>query len=162
MKILMLDGAAFAAEASVCTRQRVGDYFDVYGVRDYYTISTPISFIKNVRDFYDIYEREGRHYAVTDAILRYWNNDPTLIDQRWSAYILATVYHETAAQMAPVRETLASSDERALSILRADYTRHPKRYANPYWEPHNKTSHSYFGRGYVHLTHDFNYKTADE
>ncbi|MEM1397082.1 MAG: glycoside hydrolase family 19 protein [Pseudomonadota bacterium] len=146
--------------ASVCTRQRVDDYLSVYGGRSYRI--EPDAFYESIQESYSVYEREGRHFAGTDAIIGYWNDDPRLIDKRWLAYILATSYHETATRMAPVRETLATSDERAVSILRNDYGKHPHRYANPYWEPNRETGHSYFGRGYVQITHDFNYKTADE
>jgi len=53
------------------------------------------------------------------------------------AYVLATVYHETAATMAPVREAYRQSEEwRRLNL--------------PYW-PH-------YGRGYVQITHKDNYE----
>jgi hypothetical protein len=53
------------------------------------------------------------------------------------AYVLATVYHETAATMAPVREAFRQSEEwRRLNLS--------------YW-PH-------YGRGYVQITHKDNYE----
>lgn len=67
----------------------------------------------------------------------------------WIAYILATAWHETATRMQPVRETLASSDAQAIANLNRAYPN----VANKYWV------NGYFGRGYVQLTWDYNYKT---
>jgi hypothetical protein len=53
------------------------------------------------------------------------------------AYVMATVFHETAGTMAPVREAFRQSEEwRRLNL--------------PYW-PH-------YGRGYVQITHKDNYE----
>lgn len=57
----------------------------------------------------------------------------------WMAYVLATVYHETAKQMQPVREGLNVSDE---------------------WRKAHLSYYPYYGRGHVQLTHDFNYAYA--
>jgi hypothetical protein len=74
-----------------------------------------------------------------------------------TAYVLATVYHETGRRMQPVRETFADSDEQA--IVRLD-----RAWANgqlpwvkwPYWRP-DSDGRSWFGRGDVQLTHERNY-----
>ena len=57
-------------------------------------------------------------------------------DPRWLAYMLATVYHETAATMQPISE---------YGLGRG----------RPYGEPDN--GHTYYGRGYVQLTWKRNY-----
>lgn len=53
------------------------------------------------------------------------------------AYILATTFHETDATMRPIEE-------------------YGKGYGKPYGKPVN--GHAYYGRGYVQLTWDYNYK----
>lgn len=68
------------------------------------------------------------------------------------AYILATAYHETAHTMLPVRETLATSDEQARRRLRNRW----------YAQVDKVTGRSYYGRGFVQLTHKSNYKRAGE
>jgi hypothetical protein len=78
-------------------------------------------------------------------LLDAWNNS---LDVRWLAYVLATVFHETAARMQPVREGLARSDASARRIL-AKY---------PYAQPDPVTGHAYYGRGHVQLTWRRNYE----
>ena len=70
------------------------------------------------------------------------------ISTEWIAYVLATTWHESGATMTPVRETFATSDAQAIANLNRAY---PNRKPN-YW------SNGYFGRGYVQLTWDYNYK----
>ncbi len=75
----------------------------------------------------------------------------------WNAYILATVWHETAFTMQPVRETLATTDAQAITRLDKAYAAGKLgSVSKPYWRT------GYFGRGYVQLTHDFNYKKMGE
>lgn len=71
------------------------------------------------------------------------------------AYQLATAYHETAATMKPVRETLASTDAKAKEIL----TKSWKAGKLP-WVKADYWSSGFFGRGYVQLTHKENYQKA--
>ena len=59
----------------------------------------------------------------------------------WQAYALATCWHETNKTMQPVREAYWVSEAWRKKNLR-------------YW-PH-------YGRGYVQLTWDYNYKKADD
>lgn len=61
-----------------------------------------------------------------------------LKDRRWLAYMLATVYHETNKTFQPIKE---------LGSLK--YLRNKK-----YWP--------YYGRGYVQLTWDYNYKKMQD
>lgn len=86
------------------------------------------------------------------AILNRWEADDKLTDKRWLAYMLATVFHETAQTMQPVRETLAKSDAQAIARLNAAYNAGKlKSVKNRYWVD------GYFGRGLVQLTHEKNY-----
>lgn len=117
------------------------------------------TFYQLAKQRFSQYQSGGNHYAGTDAILNYWNTHRELKDIRWLGYILATAYHETAYRMYPVRETLASTDESAISRLENYYQ---KRQSGPvYWRPVDETGKGYFGRGYVQLTWDYNYKRAD-
>lgn len=59
----------------------------------------------------------------------------------WCAYALATAWHETAAMMQPVREAFWLSEAWRREHLR-------------YWP--------WYGRGYVQLTWEENYRRADE
>jgi hypothetical protein len=71
------------------------------------------------------------------------------------AYILATAYHETAHTMQPVRETLAKTDAEAIRRLeKAYHSGKLKSVKTPYWNT------GFFGRGYVQLTHKYNYEKA--
>lgn len=78
-------------------------------------------------------------------------------DRRKFAYLLATAFHETARTMQPVRETLAKTDAKAKEILtkawRAGKLPQVKR---DYW------SSGFFGRGFVQLSHEANYRKAGQ
>ena len=65
-----------------------------------------------------------------------------LKDDRWLAYILATVYHETAATMQPIEEYGKGRN---------------KEYGKP-----DSNGCIYYGRGFVQLTWKRNYKLFDE
>ena len=86
-----------------------------------------------------------------NSILDVWEELGSGVD-RHLGYTLATVYHETARRMVPVRETLASTDAQARKRLsRAKYARP----AGPY-------GHSYYGRGHVQLTWHRNYVNSSK
>lgn len=68
--------------------------------------------------------------------------DEQVVDLRWGAYILATTKHETADTFRPVKE----------------YGRGEGR---PYGRP-AENGLVYYGRGYVQLTWDYNYKRMGE
>jgi putative chitinase len=70
------------------------------------------------------------------AILNEWDRR-RLSDNHWLAYMLATAFHETAHTMQPIEEI-----------------GHGK--GRKYGTPVN--GHVYYGRGYVQLTWDYNYK----
>ncbi len=63
-----------------------------------------------------------------------------LDDFRWLAYILATTYHETGHTMQPIEEWGKGRKHR-------------------YGQPDPETGQTYYGRGYVQLTHKRNYQT---
>ena len=91
------------------------------------------------------------------AVLDKWENETAKADDRWLAYMLATVYHETARTMQPVRETLASSDDKAISILNNAFAKGQLPWvSNPYWRK-DSDGKSWLGRGLVQLTHKTNY-----
>lgn len=78
---------------------------------------------------------------------------------RHQAYVLATAYHETAATMQPVRETLAKTDaEAARRLERAWKAGKMPWVKTPYWRADN--GKHWIGRGYVQLTHKVNYERA--
>lgn len=78
---------------------------------------------------------------------------------RHQAYVLATAYHETAATMQPVRETLAKTDaEAARRLERAWKAGKLSWVKTPYWRADN--GKYWIGRGYVQLTHKVNYERA--
>ncbi|AYD00222.1 hypothetical protein [Neorhizobium sp. NCHU2750] len=74
------------------------------------------------------------------------------------AYILATAFHETAATMQPVRETLAPSDEEAVRRLdRAFAAGRLASVKTPYWR-YDADGRTWLGRGFLQLTHRKNYQ----
>lgn len=75
----------------------------------------------------------------------------------WIAYILATAFHESAHTMQPVRETLASSDAKAIANLdKAFAAGKLPQVKTPYWRK-DKNGKSWFGRGLVQVTFERNY-----
>jgi len=65
-----------------------------------------------------------------------------LWDDRWTAYLLATTYHETARTMQPIAE-------------------YGKGKGKPYGQPDGPYNQIYYGRGFVQLTWYDNYKKQD-
>ncbi|QKD02719.1 M15 family peptidase [Mesorhizobium loti R88b] len=78
-------------------------------------------------------------------------------DDRWLAYILATVYHETGRRMVPVREGFASTDDGAIAAVTRLFNEGKIRvnYAIPV------NGVSYFGRGRVQNTWLANYRKLE-
>lgn len=72
-----------------------------------------------------------------------------------TAYVLATAHWETAHTLEPVRETLATSDGQAISRLTRAWERGQLPWVkSAYW------TGGFFGRGFVQLTHRYNYERA--
>jgi hypothetical protein len=74
-----------------------------------------------------------------------------------AAYVLGTAKHETAGTMKPVRETLAKSDAGAMAALTKAW-----KSGRLSWVKKDYWSSGFFGRGYVQLTHEANYRFAGE
>lgn len=92
-----------------------------------------------------------------EILLNTWKALYPEADIRWIANSLAQIYHETAGTMEPVRETLASSDVQAMARLEKAWKEGRLLWVkNPYWRE------GYFGRGFVQLTHAYNYKKMKE
>jgi predicted chitinase len=92
------------------------------------------------------------------AILNFWEARMPQADPRWLAYILATAFHETAYTMQPVRETLATTDARAIEILENAFANGKLSWVKtPYWR-RDEDGKSWLGRGLVQLTHKRNYE----
>lgn len=94
--------------------------------------------------------------AGFEAIFDEWDAIPQYDFAEWLAYALATAWHETGGEMQPVREGFAKTDKAAYDHVTA-YCRdagidnYARRHAN---------GNSYYGRGYVQLTHSYNYEKA--
>ena len=78
------------------------------------------------------------------------------------AYVLATAFHETAATMQPVRETLARTDAEAIRRLDAAFAAgRLGSVRTPYWRRDGEGK-CWLGRGLVQLTHRRNYEIMSE
>lgn len=85
------------------------------------------------------------------------------------AYILATAFHETGKLMQPIKETVAAyhkdknpSDATVVSRLDASFAKGQLTWVKtPYWK-FDTSGMAWFGRGYVQLTHKYNYVKAAE
>jgi hypothetical protein len=78
-----------------------------------------------------------------NAILDGWEAKYAADDDRWLAYALATTYHETDQQMQPIEE-------------------YGKGRGQPYGKPDPATGQTYYGRGFVQLTWNYNYQKMSE
>ncbi len=78
-----------------------------------------------------------------NAILDAWEEKYADGDDRWLAYALATTYHETDQHMQPIEE-------------------YGKGRGMPYGKPDSTTGKVYYGRGFVQLTWERNYKTMSD
>ena len=95
--------------------------------------------------------------AILDSCIRNRVTNPHHV-----ANILAQCYHETGGRMAPVRETFATSDAQAISRLDAAFARGQLPWVRtPYWRP-DSDGRSWFGRGFIQLTHKANYAKMGE
>jgi hypothetical protein len=93
-----------------------------------------------------------------DAIFDEWDQIDQFDILEWLAYALGTAWHETGGQMQPVREGFAASDAAAYQAVTTycankGIDNYAKRHAN---------GNSYYGRGYVQLTHSSNYSTMSQ
>ena len=102
-------------------------------------------------------EMKASQVAGLTAILDKWEKEMASADDRWLAYMLATVHHETGRTMQPIRETFASTDDQAISRLENAYKKGRLPWVSkPYWRK-DADGKCWLGRGYVQLTHRDNY-----
>lgn len=94
--------------------------------------------------------RQEGFTAIFDA----WDKRGTGLDIGGLAYALATAWHETGARMQPVREGFASTDAGAVAAV----TAFCKKKGIKNYAARQANGKSYYGRGYVQLTHADNYK----
>jgi hypothetical protein len=84
--------------------------------------------------------------AGLDTILGAAENDPQITDIRWLAYMLATVKHECADRWLPIEEfSKGKGLKYGVPVTVTD-------------PAGNKFTNVYYGRGYVQLTWDWNYR----
>ena len=88
---------------------------------------------------------KSSQFEGIDAILGEWNRRG-LTDVRWLAYILATVFHETAGTMQPIEE-YGKGKSRTYG--------YKVKYSG---KPYNDTPHIYYGRGLTQNTWYENYE----
>lgn len=78
------------------------------------------------------------------------------------AYLLATAWHETGATMQPVREAHGATDAQTIARLEKAWAAGKLKWVKkPYWRK-DADGKSWFGRGYVQLTHKENYQKASD
>lgn len=93
-----------------------------------------------------------------EALFSAWDELPHLDFLDWLAYAMATAWHETGTTMQPVREGFAKTDAEAFDKVttycaKQGIENYAQRHAN---------GQSYYGRGYVQLTHAYNYQRMGE
>lgn len=89
-----------------------------------------------------------------DILIDEWEKRPD-VPRPFFANIMATTMHETGRTMQPVRETFAKTDKTAMARLERAFNAGQLSWVKtPYWRD------GFFGRGYVQLTHKYNYEKA--
>lgn len=99
-----------------------------------------------------------------DAVLNYWFKNHGTKPLELLAYILATIFHETATSMLPIKETVMPyhkdknpSDNEVIRRLDTAFAKGQlKGVSKPYWRK-DKNGKAWFGRGLVQITHEDNY-----
>ncbi len=130
-----------------------------------------VAFFANYRKIFENRLTQGQvngYEAIFDAFDTwedYCLKDPAPFNRkdvldRQLAYILATAYGEVGKKMEPVREGFKKNDADARKhvawLLRKGYI------SWNYALPSAATGQSYYGRGFVQLTHEDNYIRADQ
>ena len=110
----------------------------------------------NRKTFFDQYKKafnakltQGQVNGL-ESLLTAIEQDPDVTDIRWAAYMLATVKHECADTWQPIEEYGKGKGRKygtPVTVTGSD----GKKYSNVY-----------YGRGYVQLTWDYNYKSMSQ
>jgi len=91
-----------------------------------------------------------------EFLIKKFNESELITRLDWFAYILGTLRRETNDTFAPVEEGYWIPSNKRTAALKNYYLKNnPKAYKTIFPE----SGLSYYGRGYVQLTHDWNYKT---
>lgn len=96
--------------------------------------------------------------AGFEALFDAWDAVPQLDYLDWLAYAMATAWHETGATMEPVREGFAKTDADAY----AKVTAYCAKQGIENYAKRRPNGQSYYGRGFVQLTHAYNYQKLGE
>jgi hypothetical protein len=110
-----------------------------------------------------------------ERLLSYIEEDPNVNDVTWAAYMLATVKTECADTWQPIKEygCVEGRTPVCTPYKGKDGKMHDRSYGDPVPCPNlklkpaqvcpaGKTAHHYYGRGYVQLTHQGNYKQMSD
>ena len=92
------------------------------------------------------------------ALFDYWES-LSLTDTRWLAYVLATGFHETGELMQPVREGFCDTDQGSIQAVTSLYN---QGIISENYAILKSNGNSYFGRGLVQITFDYNYEKLGE
>lgn len=115
-------------------------------------LQSQVNSYERIFDAFDKYEDD-----VLNAPAPYNRKD--VLDAQLS-YILATAYHEVGEDMRPVREGFKETDresrEYVARLHRIGFI------SQNYALPDPETGQSYYGRGFVQLTHKYNYLRAGQ
>lgn len=110
---------------------------------------TDSTFKKYFRQYLGLTITKGEDFVGFFEMLK---TDVRITDLRWAAYILATAYHETTYSFLPLREAGKGKGERydkKYEVIDSNGIR---------GQINKKYTNVYYGRGYVQLTWDYNYK----
>jgi Peptidase family M23 len=115
-------------------------------------------FLAAVRPFYLRQSKRRLNQWQEDAfnaIFNVWDTDPTMSGANRLAYILGTIYHESAHNIYPVREGKCRTDAGAVAVVRRLFQIGK---ASDYYLRDKETDQSYYGRGQVQVTLKTNYE----
>lgn len=129
-----------------CTRERCVDRTPfLTAFRRYYNAS-------NRRDF------NAWQADALNAVLNVWDTTDALNNDSRLAYILGTIYHESAHSIYPVREGSCETDEGAVAYSSYIFRKKITKY--PYYQRDDETKQAYYGRGQVQITFKRNYEST--
>jgi len=115
-------------------------------------MSTRKQFFDTIRPAFRRGKLTSAQVTGLNAIINYGRK--TGYSQAHLAYVLATVFHETGQRMQPIREGFCKTDGGSRRAVARLFSKGiiSRNYALP-----DKNGNSFYGRGYVQLTHKANY-----